>query len=251
MAILRARTAGGYFVAGGTLLIGAAGLAAGLLGPDTQEYLGAPGSAVAVPELGVLRFPLGDARSQVTTVIVSRRGKRSIDVPVRGQAYAGAFILRQRLRPVVQVDVFDERGNHLTVTQPSNPAFLSPVLLFAQKAHVAGKLLPVDSFVLPAKRIAVKAVLLDADQLGAMQQSLSNGRRPAVLFAVQSEGGTLLRNGMKIVVSGSTRTISGLRIRTLVLAYPAVEVASAPHPGLLIPGLMLFAGGLIRNRYRS
>lgn len=246
MVMLRAR--GTFFLAAGSLLIAGAGLASGLLGPDSQEYVGAPGSAMVVRELGTLRFPLIDARPQMLRVVI-RRSTRETEVPVRGQAYVGAFILWQRLRPVVQVDVFDEGRNHLTITQPSNAAFLSPVLLFARKASVAGKMLPVDSFVLPAKHTVVKAVLLDAAQLGAMQHRLSNG--PAVLFAVQSEAGVLLRNGMKIVTSGTTETIGGLTIRTMVRDYPAVDVASAPHPALLIPGLILFAGGLIRSRFRS
>ncbi len=248
-AMVRARWAGALPLAGGALLIGAAGLASGLLGPDTQEYVGAPGSIIPVRELGMLQFPLADSRSP-GQVVLRRSGNPDTIVPSGSQAFAGSFILRDRLRAIVHVEVADERGNHLTVTQPANPAFLSPFLLFAQKASVAGKNLPVDSFVVPAKRILVKAVLFDVDQLDALPGRLSMNRKPAVLYAVQTESGTLLRDGVKIVASGFTGTIAGLRIQTLVQEYPAVEVASAPPPALLIAGLMVFAGGLVRNRFR-
>ncbi len=248
-AMVRARSAGALPLSGGALLIGAAGLASGLLGPDTQEYVGAPGSTIPVRELGVLRFPLAEPPSP-TQVVVRRSGKPDIIVPSGSQAFAGSFILRGRLRAIVHVEVADERGNHLTVTQPANPAFLSPFLLFARKASVARKELPVDSFIVPAKRLLVKAVLFDVDQLDALPGRLNRNHRPAVLYAVQTESGTLLRDGVKIVASGFTGTIAGLRIQTLVQEYPTVEVASAPPPALLIAGLILIAGGLVRNRFR-
>lgn len=248
--VVRSRSAGALPLAGGALLIGAAGLASGLLGPDTQEYVGAPGSMVPVRELGVLRFSLTEPPSP-GQVVLSRSGKADTIVFPRAQAFAGSFILRGRLRAVVHVDVSDEGGNHLTLTQPDNPAFLSPFLLFVQTASVAGKKLPVDSFIVPAKRILVKAVLFDVDQLDALPGKLSKSRKPAVLYAVQSENGTLLPHGVKVVASGFTGTIAGLRIQTLVERYPAIDVASAPPPALLIAGLTFFAGGLVRNRFRS
>ncbi len=238
IALLHARSTNALLVAGGTLLLGSSGLASGLLGPDTRIYIGAPGSLMNVPEVGTLRFPLASPGWVMPgPVSLSRAGRPELNVPAHGQAYAGSFILRELKRPITLVNVFDERGNHLTVTQPQSPQFLSPFLLFAQQARIAGKMLPIDSFVVPAKRVEVKAVLLDVRRTGV------------VLYAVHDFSGKLLRKGLKIVGIRSVRTVGNLRIQTILQQYPSVEVASGPHPALLIPGLMLIAGGLLRNRF--
>ncbi len=234
--LLRARNAGAAIFAAGTALLAAGGLASGLLGPDTVDFVRSPGTTAQVPDLGSLQFPLADVGAD-PLVVLRRAGKRDISLRVEEDAFAGSFILRGHLRTVAQVDVSDVRGNHLTLTQPQNLSFLSPVLLFAQKATVAGKTLPVDSFAVPALHRTVKVILFDA-------------AHPAVLFAVEDERGVLERGAMKIMPSGKLGTVDGLKIRSRLTQYPAVEVASAPHPIVLILGFLLVVSGALKNLYR-
>ncbi len=245
--LVRGRSARAALVTAGSLLIAGAGLASGLLGPDTAEFVRAPGSIAPVPELGKLEFPLAESNGE--PMVALRTAKRLIFVG-HAYAYAGAFILHERLRTIAHVDVFDLRGNHLTITQPQNLAFLSPVLLFQQETTIGGKTLPVDSFTVPAMHRTVKAVLFDRDHIGVMPGPIRKAGA-AVLFAVQNEHGILVRSGMNVIPNGSLGTVGGLKIQSRIARYPAIEVDSAPHPLALLLGVLLLGAAPLRNRFRS
>ena len=50
--------------------------------------------------------------------------------------------------------------------------------------------------------------------------------------------------GLTIAPSGREVTVGDLRITATLGTYPQVIVASAPHPAVLVIGLLIFLGGI-------
>ena len=220
----------------GTAVIAFAGLAAGLLGPDTQTFIGVPGTSMHVDGLGALEFPL------VTNA--------SPPPPPR-RRYSGSFILEAVPRPVVYVSASDARGNHLTITQPSGSAFLSPVLLMQSSTRIAGMTVPFDTFTVPASRRNVKAVLFEKQQAAQLRTRQTIDGKAAVLFAVSGTNERIVPGGIAIVADGGQRAFGGLILRARVIEYPAIQVASGPNTIVLVVGLvMLVFGAVSKNRFR-
>ncbi len=217
------RTAFGIALAGGAAIV-VAGIAAGLLGADTHLVVGAPGTAVRDPQTGArIDFPE--------------------PAPQWSRRYTGASILQTVPRSIVYVRAADALGNQLTITQPSNATFLSPVLLMQQNARIAGMNVRVDGFALPALALSVKAVLLEAPQAARLRISARNAGKPAVLFALSSQGDKPVAGGIGIVASGEQRTLGNVRLWARVATYPAIEVASAPYLPAVAAGFAVFAAG--------
>ncbi|MFN2450490.1 MAG: hypothetical protein ABR508_11995 [Candidatus Baltobacteraceae bacterium] len=227
LVIGRRMPAASRLCAGGAALVALAGAASGLLGPDTQVVAGAPGSTIETKEYGTLRFPL-DANA----------------IPQR--SYTLSAVRSALARDVVHVWAADARGNHLTVTQPSNAAFLSPVLLMQQSVRLAGMGVRTDEFSLPAVSRSVKAVLFEPAQAAQMRTAASFPGKAAVLFAVSDANGQTLHNGLGLVPSGGRKRIAGLLLGADVQAYPALSCASAPYLPLMFLGLIVFAVGVIK-----
>ena len=122
--VARVRAALAVLIAGTAILV-VAGLANGLLAPDNQTVIGAPGQRVRVESLGTIVFPVATAETVTATVHLERPFHSLIEIGQRSHA-AGDFILRTQMRSVVYVEARDLRGNRLTVTQPEGIAFLSP-----------------------------------------------------------------------------------------------------------------------------
>lgn len=228
---LRKRTLRERFAFAGAALVTIAGAASGLLGPDTQLVIGAPGATIDTRDYGSVAFPL-DAHA----------------VPAR--RYTLWAIFSAQAREVVHVTVSDAGGNHLTVTQPSNATFLSPVLMMQQTARVANMDVLTDEFAVPAVSRAVKAVLFSASQAALLRRAETFAGKPAVLFDVTDAKGRTLPGGLGLVPSGERKTIAGLTFGADVQPYPALEAASAPFLPLLAVGLVLFAFGAFKSRFR-
>lgn len=232
--------------AAGGLLVAVTGLASGLLGPDTQTLVRAPGSVAPLGDIGVAAFfPIADAggiaRGDATIELRRRRGGR---IPVRdgGRRLVGTAVLAAQRHLAAYVEAFDANGRHLTITQPTNAAFLSPVLQFPQTIAISGQTLPSDGFATPAVHRQITAVYISAKSGEAMNASrLAN--QEVVLFSVRDDRGHQLPAGIGVVPSGSEAQIGDIRLRATIGSYPELIVGSAPHPlALAIGGACIVLG---------
>jgi hypothetical protein len=223
----------------GTAAVVIAGLGSGLMGPDTQTIVGAPGASVRNDDAGgSFIFPLAESNAAVQL----QRANSVISIG-GGRRYSGGFIFWQQPRAVVYVNASDARGNHLTITQPTNASFLSPVLLMQQSTTIAGMNVNFDTFSVPALNRMVKAVLFSEQQAAQLRADPAIIGKPAVLFAVSNMKDQPLPGGIGIVASGGHKTIGGLNLQATVQSYPAIVVASAPYLPVLILGLVVFIIG--------
>lgn len=234
--------AGALQTAGAALVL-VAGLACGLLAPDPQTVIGAPGATVPVPDAGgALRFPVAPDRDGAIRAAFLRGGSERALGPGRA-AFAG-FEMWPVDRTVLYVDVRDARGAHVTITQPTGAAFLSPVLLLEAQTKIAGMNVPVDSFAVPAKGLVVKAVYF-APQQAAQLPAAGTSDKSAALFALSDENDRLLPHGLGIIRDGAAKTIGPLRLRVVVDRFPAVVVAAIPNLPLLAIGIAAFLAGTL------
>jgi hypothetical protein len=237
----------GYVLAAfGTAVVVFTGVAAGLMGPDTQVVIGAPASSVRNDDVGgVFVFPLKpDAPVQL------QRGNTAVSIG-ETRRYSGGLVMWRQPRTVLYVDVADAHGNHLTITQPTNASFLSPVLLMQQSTAIAGMNVRFDSFAVPAARRTVRAVLFSQQQATQLHASASLGGSSAVLFSVQDDADRSVAHGIGIIASGDRKLIGGLLLRGTVGTYPAIVVAAAPYLPVLIIGLAVVAVGAVSGRTRN
>lgn len=231
-------------VIAGTAIVGLAGVASGLLAPDNQTFVGAPGQRVRVESLGVLVFPIAPNDVPASaSVTLERPLHAAIQIGERPRE-TGNFILRAQARSVVYVEVRDLRGNRLTVTQPAGSAFLSPVLLMEHRQTIAGMELPYDSFNVPAARRVVKAVMFAPAQAAMLHGGADVGE-PAVLFAVDDESERPLPHAIALSAGGRPVRLGGLILRAIVSTYPAVAVVAAPNMLATAFGTLLTLGGLV------
>ncbi len=226
----------------GTVAIGAAGIASGLFAPDDATVIASPGTSVPVADLGgALVFPLVAPTASDAAVIVQLvRRASSLNIAPNGARFAGAFRLQQVYRPVVEIEAATPAGSHLTITQPTGSAFLSPVLTLANQQTIAGMNLPFDTFAVPAVHRIVHAVLFDAQHL-AMLHNVNAGESSAVLFDVDDDTGRSLPHGIRLVLDGERVAVGGLLLRPTVHSYPAVRIVAVPLPLLVVVGLALIA----------
>jgi hypothetical protein len=225
---------------GGAIVV-FSGVASGLMGPDTHTVVGAPGASVRDDEVGgSFVFPLqGDT-------IRLERGRGAASAGAHGRAYTGGFILWEEPRTVLDVQAADLHGNHLTITQPTNASFLSPILLLQQRTNISGMDVSFDSFSVPALQRNVKAVLFSPQQAAQLHADPPIVGQPAILFAISDNRDRVVPNGIGIVPPGVRKTIGGLELSANVTTYPAIVVASAPYWPILVLGLLLIAGAVVR-----
>lgn len=223
----------------GAAIIVFAGVASGLMAPDTHTVAGSPGASVSDSDTGGrFVFPLQG------TQVRFERGNSAAIVD-GGRRYSGGFIFWQQPRTVVYVTASDANGGHLTVTQPTNASFLSPVLLMQQSTTIAGMDVNFDTFSVPAAHRSVRAVLFTAQQAAQLHSPVIVTGQPAILFAVSDQQDRAVPNGIGIVSPGAPRLIGGLQLGATVGTYPAIVVASAPYFPVLIFGLLVFIAGCI------
>jgi hypothetical protein len=218
-------------------MTGFAGVASGLLAPDSRTVIGAPGERVRVDDLGgSLAFPLTPAGSaSAAPVVLERPSHAQLALGERARD-AGTFILHTTLRDVVYVAARDLQGGRLTVTQPNGTAFLSPVLLMEQRQSIAGMDLPFDSFNVPALRRIVKVVLFTPTQAAMLTHGDVGSGEAAVLFAVDDENERPLPHSIALAAGGGTVRAGGLLLSAAVTTYPAVEVVAAPALAVVVIG---------------
>lgn len=232
-------------IAFGVGAIAFAGIASGLLGPDARTVIGAPGTSVAVDEAGgTLVFPLTQAHS---AVMLERHNDAQ---PIGAWRYTATALLRSTPRSVLAVEAFDRRGAHLTITQPTGSAFLSPVLLMENTQTIAGLALPYDTFAVPAAHRIVKAVLFSEEQAASMP-ALSALHGPVVLFDVEDETGASLPHGIGVAPDARRVLLGGVALQARVLSYPAIEVVSIPDLAVVAAGLLAIFIGVLLTRRRS
>lgn len=233
---------------GGTLVIVAAGLAAALLGPDTEIVSRAPGTVAPLGDVGAAAFfPVADASAVGrggAHVLLQRSHATPIDVAPGQRRFVGASAVELVPRTAAYVEARTPSGDHLTLTQPTNPAFLSPVLLFAQQVAIAGKTLPADTFAVPALHRQVKAFYFAAGAPGnAANAHGQPASGPSVLFAVDDDSGRLVPGGIGFAASGQSVELGGLRLRATLGTYPSLAVSAVPLPLALWLGTALVVVG--------
>ena len=230
-------------IAFGVAIIAFAGIASGLLGPDVRTVIGAPGASVRVDEAGgTLVFPL--AQADAPSVMLERGPSAQ---PIGDRRFTATALLRRVPRSVVAIAAFDERGAHLTITQPTGSAFLSPVLLMENTQNIDGLDLPFDSFAVPAAHRIVRAVLFSQAQAASMP-ALASAHAPVVLFELEDDTGVSVPHGIGIARDGDSVALGGLRLHPNVLTYPAIEVISIPDLAVVAAGALVILIGVLLTR---
>jgi hypothetical protein len=151
-------------------------------------------------------------------------------------------------REVVHITATDAQGNHLTLTQPSGSTFLSPVLLLAQTAEIAGRTLRTDEFALPAVSRSVKAVYFTPAQIADMRPPGIAPGSAAVLFDMTDSKGRSIPHGLDLIASGTQGNVGGILLRPDVEQFPAIEAASAPLLPLVLIGIAACVAGVLTAR---
>jgi hypothetical protein len=228
----------------GALTVGVGGLLSGLIGPDTITVGGSPGTVTPVPDIGAAAFfapadPQTIARGDAT-VSLRRKGADPIAVPAGRQLLLDTSIVFLKERPAAYIVAHDAQGNRLTVTQPTNPSFLSPVLVFPQNQPLRDRTYPLDTFATPAIHRIARALYFSADD--AQTFNHLGSRQPALVLSVNDDSGKSV--GLSIAPSGREVAVGDLRITATLGTYPQMIVASAPPPAVLVIGLLIFIGGV-------
>jgi hypothetical protein len=231
----------------GAVVVIAAGIASGLLGPDTETVIRAPGTVAPLPDVGAAGFfPLADpaaiARGDAR-VEIRRRDGSSLDLGPGERRFVGTTALETTPQLAAYVEARDPSGARLTITQPTNAAFLSPVLFFPERITVSGRTMPIDSFAIPALHRHAKAIYFSKAAAAVLREhGIANHQ--AVLFVVDDDDGHLLPGSIGFVPSGGEATVGGIRFRVAVGTYPSLVISSVPAPLALWLGGAVFALGI-------
>jgi hypothetical protein len=229
----------------GALVVAGSGLVAGLIGPDTVTVAGAPGSVVPVIDLRAAAF-FGSADAATIArgdapVTLRQKGAPPLAVPASGHLYLGTSIVSIVHKPAAFVSARDVHGNHLTVTQPANASFLSPVLVFPNTQPIKDKVYPLDTFATPALHRIARVLYFSAEDAATFNHLGS--KQPALVISVNDDANHTV--GLTIAPSGRDVLVGDLRLTFTIGSYPQLAVASAPHPAFLIGGGALFLFGVI------
>jgi hypothetical protein len=238
----------------GALVCIAAGIGSGLLGPDTETFARAPGTTLKLADAGVaVTFPNIDAAALArgdARLALGRNGSPAGDLGPGGRRFFGASALELRAKPAAYVEARDLKGRHLTVTQPTSSAFLSPILMFTDQLPLAGKTYPSDQFAAPAARRQIRAVLFNVKDMPAGPHGPPAGadgkpKGDALLFAVGDELGHGLPDGIGFAPQGKDIELGGIRLRGTLGSYPALVTSSVPPlVAMWIGGLLFLAGAI-------
>ena len=227
----------------GAIAVAVAGLLSGLLGPDNVTVFGTPGTVTPVPDLGAAAFfapadpqtlPHGDV-----TVTLRRLNAAPIEIGAR-PVPIGLWIAFTQPRPAAYIVVRDDRGNRLTITQPSNPSFLSPVILFRQSQQIHAQSFPLDTFAVPALQRVVHVLYFTPADLATFPHdpSATLPNEPGAIISVTDDAGA--QHGIILAMSGREVAIGGMHVTLTLGTYPVLQLASAPQPWVVIAGLALF-----------
>lgn len=227
----------------GALVTACAGLVCSLIGPDAVTVTGAPGAVTPVADIvAAAAFPPTDPGSIErgdATVALRRRGVPPIEIGSR-PVPLGLSVAYAQPHLAAFVEVADGAGRRLTVTQPANASFLSPVLFFRETQTLRGRSVPFDTFAVPGANRVVHALAFSAADLAAFGRSVPEGGG-AVILSVEDEQGNA--RGIGMALSGRPVEIAGLRFTITTGTYPVLIVAAAPEPFAMLGGMVLFALG--------
>jgi hypothetical protein len=238
----------------GAVVVGVAGMASGLLGPDTAPVIGTPGTVTPIPALGAAAFfAPADAAALArgsAGVTVRRRGAPEIVLAPGSRRLTGESLLYLEPHPAAFVEAFGAHGDRLTVTQPAGASFLSPVLLFREQQRIGEFDVPFDTFAVPARHRVLRAIYFRPDQLQRFTHAgaVADPTRPALILTASDDAGKQL--GITLVSSGHTVELAGIRVRAAVGSYPALAVAAAPATWALVSGIILFVAGVVWSTLR-
>ncbi len=229
----------------GAIAVAVSGLVAGLIGPDTVTVIGTPGTVTPIPDLGVAAFfggvdPLQLAHGDAT-VTLRRRDAGAVDVgawPVP----LGLSVVFAQPRPAAYVVARSANGDRLTVTQPANASFLSPVMLFRQTQEIHDRTFPLDTFAVPAAHRVVRILYFSPADLAAFGRA-GAANEPAAVLSIADDAGA--PKGIAMAQSGHEIDAGGLRLTVTLGAYPVLHVAAAPQFGVMVGGLLLFAAAAV------
>jgi hypothetical protein len=227
----------------GAVAVAVAGLLSGLIGPDDVTVVGTPGTVTPVPDLGAAAFfppadpqtlPRGDA-----LVTLRRRDAAPVSVGTTPVPF-GLWVAFTQPRPAAYVIVRNNRGERLTVTQPNNPSFLSPVILFRQGQQIHDRTFPLDTFAVPALARVVHVLYFSPADLATFPHdpSASLPAQPATILSVSNDAGA--QQGITMAASGRDTAIGGLHVTLTLGTYPVLQLGSAPQPFVVAGGLALF-----------
>ena len=230
----------------GATIAGVAGLASGLLGPDTARVVGTPETVVPIPALGAAAFfgaaDAGTIARGSAGIIVRRKAASEIALAPGARRVMGESLIYLEPQPAAYVDAYDEHGAHLTVTQPTNTSFLSPVLFFRQRQRIGALNVPFDTFATPALHRVVRALYFTPRDLAQFNPANGDAKEPTLILTVADDAGKPL--GIKLAAQGHDVTIAGVRVHATVGTYPALAIAAAPPTWALVLGGALFLIGL-------
>lgn len=231
----------------GAIAVAIAGLLSGLIGPDTVTVVGTPGTVTPVAELGAAAFfapadpqtiPRGDA-----TVTLRSRNAGPVEIGPR-PVPVGLSVAFTQSRPAAYVVVRNDHGDRLTITQPNNPSFLSPVILFRQSQQIHDRAFPLDTFAVPGAGRIVRILYFGPADLAAFQRDSAAPAPtgPGAILSATDDAGA--QRGITMAQSGTEAAIGGLHVTVTLGSYPVLEVASAPQPYVVVGGLVVFLGAL-------
>jgi len=229
----------------GAIAVAVAGLLSGLIGPDTVTVVGTPGTVAPVPDLGVAAFfapadPGSLARGDAT-VTLRKPGDAPLEIGPQPVPVGLSVLFTQR-RPAAYVVARDAHGNRLTVTQPNNPSFLSPVMLFRQRQQIRETTFPMDTFATPAMHRIARVLYFSAADLAAFRHGVPGAaNRPGAVLSIADDAGNA--RGLTIAASGLPVNVADLNLTITLGTYPVLVIASAPQPVVTIAGLAMFLAG--------
>jgi hypothetical protein len=227
----------------GAVAVAVAGLLSGLIGPDSVTVVGTPGTVTPIADLGAAAFfapadpltiPRGDA-----TVTLRRRDAAPMTVGPR-PVPIGLWVAFTQSRPAAYVVVRDDRGERLTITQPTSPAFLSPVMLFRQSQQIHDRAFPLDTFAVPAAHRVVRILYFTPADVATFRRdpAAPAPTEPAAILSVTDDAGA--QRGITMVASGREAAIGDLHVTITLGTYPVLQLASAPQPFVVLGGLAVF-----------
>jgi len=232
----------------GVLIVVAAGIASGLLGPDTERISRAPGTIVPLPDIGAAAF-FSNADPQTIAsgdgmVSLRRRNHTDIVISPGSHKFLGGLMLMLEPLPAAYFDASDAGGNHLTITQQTGSTFLSPVLLFKDRQSIAGEMQFVGGFELPGAKRSVKVVYFDAEDVRRQHFPVpaEAAGKPVVLYDLFDSSDKSVGIGM--APSGAEVRVGGVLLKATLGTYPQLLIASVPAPIAVLIGLGLFVTGL-------
>jgi len=246
----RGRTPGtaGDFVRAGTAIVAFAGLASGLLGPETQRIARAPGTVAPLPDLRSAAFFPSAGAAEIAGaplgIAFRRRDAPAFEIPSGGHRLTGTFAIAVRPQPAAFVDVRDAEGRRLTVTRPTG-AFLSPVLGFPERVAIDGRTYAADGFSVPARRARVRAIYFPSERVTRASTRRALGGRPGILLAVDDEAGRPVSGGIGLAPSGKPVRVGGLRFLVTVGTYPELVVSATPATPAVELGTACIIGGFL------